>query len=89
MTLSAVTKPIKLQDVLTCIEQSHSCISLGFGDTEGGLETFLVGFVRVNDVVVSMVELAQIRPPPEICSGIRSNEAVDIAVEYIILGQPG
>lgn len=49
------------------------------------MEGLLSGRVDVNDVVVSLVELALVRPPPEVGGCIWRNQGLDVALEYVLL----
>lgn len=49
------------------------------------MEGLLSGRVDVNDVVVSLVELALVRPPPEVGGCIWRNQGLDVALEHVLL----
>lgn len=74
---------------LTRVEKAFGDVSLRFVDAECGLEAFLRRVVDVNLVIISVVELLQEWPPPEVRGCIRSNHPVDIAVKYILLCKAG
>jgi len=45
------------------VKKSAGCYGFNFGDGEGGLKALLVAQVCWDDVVISMVEFAEVWPP--------------------------
>lgn len=70
---------------LSAVKDGLDSFGLDLCHGEGVLESLLSGRVDVDDVVVALVELALMRPPPEVGSCIGGNQGLDVTLKHVIL----